>query len=44
MATAVSAVDDVLSEYAGLEMQLADPELHKNWRRRIPLSKKKWHV
>ena len=30
MATAVSAVDDVLSEYAGLEMQLADPELHNN--------------
>ena len=30
MATAVSAVDDVLSEYAGLEMQHADPELHNN--------------
>jgi len=30
VATAVSAVDDVLSEYAGLEMQLADPELHNN--------------
>lgn len=30
MATAVSAVDDVLLEYAGLEMQLADPELHNN--------------
>lgn len=30
MVTAVSAVDDVLSEYAGLEMQLADPELHNN--------------
>lgn len=30
MATVVSAVDDVLSEYAGLEMQLADPELHNN--------------
>ena len=30
MATAVSAVDDVLSEYAGLEAQLADPELHND--------------
>ena len=30
MATAVSAVDDVLSEYAGLEMHRADPELHNN--------------
>lgn len=30
MATTVSAVDDVLSEYAGLEAQLADPELHND--------------
>jgi len=30
VATAVSAVDDVLSEYAGLEAQLADPELHND--------------
>ena len=30
MANQVSAVDDILSEYHGLEAQLADPELHND--------------
>ncbi|HHY07181.1 MAG: peptide chain release factor 1 [Lawsonella sp.] len=30
MGTTVSAVDDVLAEYGGLEAQLADPELHND--------------
>ena len=30
MANQVSAVDDILSEYHGLETQLADPELHND--------------
>ena len=28
MANQVSAVDDILAEYQGLEAQLSDPELH----------------
>lgn len=30
MASQVSAVDDILSEYHGLEQQMADPELHND--------------
>ena len=30
MAKQVSAVDDILAEYQGLEMQLSDPELHND--------------
>ena len=30
MATHVSAVDDIVSEYQGLEAQLADPDLHND--------------
>lgn len=30
MANQVSAVDDILAEYQGLEMQLSDPELHND--------------
>ena len=30
MANQVSAVDDILAEYQGLEAQLSDPELHND--------------
>ncbi|ALA67091.1 peptide chain release factor 1 [Corynebacterium lactis] len=40
MANQVSAVDDILSEYHGLEAQLADPDLHNDAKRARKVGKR----